>query len=119
MGKIARDPAILLTLIATIVRLAVAHFIDPTPDQQTIADALITAVAGFVVAFFVQHEKQVPALLGLVQAAIAVAINMGFNIDAATQAAIMSVVGGLAALFVRTQVVAPVPAHPEVLGRRV
>lgn len=118
MGKIAREPAIVVTLLATIVRVLVAHFVHPDADVQAWVDAAVTAAGGLIVAVWVRHEGQVPAILGFVQAVIALAIGFGFSIDAAQQAAIMSIVGGLAALFVRQHVVAPVPANPEVLARR-
>lgn len=118
MRKIAREPAIIVTLLATIVRTLVAHFIHPGADEQAWVDAAVTAAGGLIVAVWVRHEGQVPAILGFVQAVIALAVGFGFQIDAAQQAAVMSIIGGLAALFVRQHVVAPVPPNPEVLTRR-
>lgn len=119
MGKIAREPAILITLLATIVRVLVAHFVNPSPDTQAWVDAAVTAAGGLIVALRVKHEGQVPALLGFVQAVLALGVGFGFNLTPDAQAAIMSVVGGLAALFIRTQVVASVPPNPQVLARKV
>lgn len=108
--KLSRDPALYLTLFATAVRLAAAFWLDLSGDQQAVLNAAATAVAGVVVAFIVVRDRQVPALLGLAQALLALGVGFGFNLSAESQAIIMSAVGGVLALFTRTQVVAPVTA---------
>lgn len=117
--KIAREPAVLVTLLATIARVLIAHFVHPAPDTQAWVDAAVTAAGGLIVAVWVRHEGQLPALLGFVQAVLALGVGFGFHISAEQQAAVMSIVGGLAALFVRQHVVAPVPPSPEILARKV
>jgi hypothetical protein len=57
------------------------------------------------------RDGQVPALLGVAQALLALAIGFGLNVGAEGQAVIMSFVGAVAAAFVRTQVVARAPAE--------
>lgn len=107
--KLSRDPALWLFLVASGVRLAAAY--GPwtiTVDVQAAVNALATAIASFIVAAIVVRDKQVPALLGVVQALIALAVGLGLRLDPEMQALIMSGVGGLVAAFVRTQVVAPV-----------
>jgi hypothetical protein len=109
--KLSRDPALWLFLVATGVRLLAAY--GPwtiTVDVQAAVNALATAIASFIVAAIVVRDKQVPALLGIVQALIALAVGLGLRLDPEMQALIMSGVGGLVAAFVRTQVVAPVSA---------
>lgn len=106
--KLGRDPALYLTAFATVVRLVAAFFIDLSPDQQAWLNAVATAVAGLVVAFIVRRDGQVPAILGFVQAVIALAVGFGADLSAEQQAVVMSLIGALAAAFVRTQVVAPV-----------
>lgn len=116
--QITREPALLITLLATIVRVLVAHFVVTTPAAQTWVNAVVTAAGGLVVAVWVKHNGQVPAILGFVQAVLALAVGFGFALSPGEQAAIMSIVGGLAALFVRQHVIAPggSEAHVDTLG---
>ena len=110
--RLSRDPALWLFLVATGVRLLAAY--GPwtiTVDVQAAVNALATAIASFIVAAIVVRDKQVPALLGVVQALIALAVGLGLRLDPEMQALIMSGVGGLVAAFVRTQVDAPIDAN--------
>lgn len=106
-----REPALWLTLVATLVRLAAAHWINITADQQAVLNAVAAALAGLFVASIV-HRGQPAALLGFISALLALAVGFGLNLTAEKQALIMSAVGAIVAMFVRTQVVAPVPAIP-------
>jgi hypothetical protein len=109
--KLARDPAIWLTLIATAVRLLAAFGPwDISVDVQAYINAAATAVASFIVAAIVVHDGQVPALLGVAQALLALAVGLGLKLDPQMQALVMSFVGGVVAAFVRTQVTAPISA---------
>jgi hypothetical protein len=117
--SLSRDPAIWLTAFATTVRLVAAFWIDLSGEQQAVLNAVATALASFIVAVMVRKEGQVPALLGVVQAIIALAVGFGAHLSAEQQAIIMSVIGGVVAAFVRTQVVAaktidgdPAPRQP-------
>jgi hypothetical protein len=110
MIRLSRDPAIYLSLFATVVRLAAAFVFHLSDNQQAVLNAVATAVAGLAVALWVRRDGQVAAVLGVAQALLALAIGFGLNVSAEGQAIIMSFVGTLAAAFVRTQVVAPVSA---------
>ena len=111
MLKLSRDPALWLTLVATAVRLLAAFVVHLSDEQQAVLNALATAVAGLVVALVVRRDGQVPAILGVAQAILALAVGFGLDVSAEGQAVIMSFVGALAAAFTRTQVVAPVSAE--------
>lgn len=104
--KLSRDPALYLTLFATLVRLVAAFWIHLGDEQQAVLNACATAVAGLVVAVWVRRDGQVAALLGVVQAVLALAVGFGLNVSAEGQAVIMSFVGAAAAMFIRTQVTA-------------
>lgn len=110
MSKLSRDPALYLTLFATMVRLAAAFFLHLSIDQQAVLNAAATAVAGLIVAFWVARDGQVAAILGVAQALLALGVGFGLHVSAENQAVIMSFVGALVAAFVRTQVTAPVSA---------
>lgn len=108
--RLSRDPALYLTLFATLVRFAAAFVFHFNDGQQAVLNAAATAVAGLIVALVVKKDGQVAAILGVFQALIALAVGFGLDISAERQAVIMSVVGAVAAAFVRSQVVAPVSA---------
>lgn len=111
MRILGREPAVLLALFATIVRLISAFWIDLTTDQQSVLNAVATALVGLIIAAVVKNGL-VAAVLGFVQAVLALALGFGLEITAENQAVIMSFVSAIVAMFVRTQVTAPVP--PEV-----
>jgi hypothetical protein len=111
MLKLSRDPALWLTLVATAIRLTAAFVVHLSDEQQTVLNALATAIAGLVVALVVRRDGQVPAILGVAQAILALAVGFGLDVSAEGQAVIMSFVGAAAAAFTRTQVTAPVSAE--------
>lgn len=108
--RLSRDPALWLGLIAAVIQLVAAFIFPLTVDQQAVLNALAVSVAGVLTAFIVRRDGQAAAIVGLAQAAIAVGLGFGLNIPADGQAAIMAVVSTAAAMFVRTQVTAPVDA---------
>lgn len=109
MRLLGREPAALLALFATAVRLVAAFWIDLTDEQQAILNAVATALVGLLIAAVVRRDGLIAAILGFVQALLALAIGFGLDLSAESQAVIMSFVGATAAMFVRTQVVAPTP----------
>lgn len=109
--KLSREPAIYLTAFATLVRLAAAFWFNLSDGQQAILNAAATAIAGLIVAIWVRRDGQLAALLGLVQGGLALAVGFGAHLSAENQALLMSAVGALVAMFLRTQVTAPVSAE--------
>ena len=116
--KLFREPALLLTLVATAVRLVSAFWVHVSDDQQTWINAAATAVAAAIVAVWVRREGQVPAILGAIQALLALAVGFGLHWTPEQQAIFMSFVGAIAAFYVRTQVVAPVAPDGSAVSRR-
>lgn len=103
-----REPAVWLALIATALKLMSAFWWDLSVDQQSVLNAVATATVGLIVAMIV-HDGQVASVLGFAQALLALAIGFGLHLSPEIQATIMSFVGVVVAMFVRTQVIAPVP----------
>ncbi len=108
MYAFKRDPALFVSLGATSIRLISAFFITLSVEQQSALNAVIAAVAGLIVTGLVRDGLPA-AILGVVQALIALALGFGLEISADNQAVVMSFVGTVIAMFVRTQVTAPVP----------
>lgn len=104
-----RDPALWLSLAATVIRLAVGFGLPLSVDQQALLNAALAAAVGLIVAFVVKHDGQVAAITGFIATAIALAIGFGLNLSPENQALIMSAVGTFLAAFTRTQVGSGVP----------
>lgn len=106
-----RDPALILAAVGIAVKLAVALGWNASADVQTAVNAIAAAAVGLIVAFLVR-DGQVPAVLGLVQAGIALLLGLGFHLSGDLQAGIMSGVAIVLAIATRTQVSVPVPQIP-------
>lgn len=106
---LGREPALILSLVATAVKLLSAFVIAVSPDQQAVINAAAAALVGVLVAAAV-HNGLPAAILGLAQALISLAVGFGLHLAADQQAVLMSFAGSVVAMFVRTQVIAPVPA---------
>lgn len=109
MKIFGREPAAWLALVAVAVKLIAAFGVDLSTDQQAILNAIAAALVGLIVAVLV-HDGLAAALYGVAQAALALAVGFGLGWSADRQAIVLSAVQIAIAMFVRTQVTAPVPA---------
>ncbi|MFF0409048.1 hypothetical protein ACFYUY_01260 [Kitasatospora sp. NPDC004745] len=105
-----REPALWLGFIAVLVKTLAAFGLHVTNDQQAVINAAAAALVGLAVAI-AAHDGVSAALIGAVQAVIALAVGYGLNWSADQQAVIMSLVAAAVAMWTRTQVTAPVPAQ--------
>jgi hypothetical protein len=109
MPKIfGREPALVLALIAILVKTGAAFGLNVTTDQQAVINAAAAAIVGLIVAI-VAHDGLSAAILGTVQAVIALAVGFGLHWSADQQAVVMSLAAALIAMFVRTQVTVAAP----------
>ena len=110
MGKIfGREPVLWLALVAVIVKFVSAFWIHVSPDQQTGINAVAAAVLGLLIALST-HDGVSAAILGFVQAIVALGVGLGLHLNADNQALVMSLATAVLAMFTRTQVTAPVSA---------
>lgn len=110
MKIFGREPALILGLFASAVQLFSAVVLPLDVGQQGAVNAIAVAVIGFATAAAVSAERAAPAVLGLVQAVLACALAFGLAVDPDVQGAVMAFVTAAVAAYIRTQVVAPVPA---------
>lgn len=107
--KISREPALILALFASIVQM-VSTFVYPlTIDQQGVLNAAAVAVAGLITALLVHSEQLVPAIVGLVQAVLALVLAFNLHLFGGNQVAVMAFITAIGAMFVRTQVIVLTP----------
>lgn len=110
MGKIfGREPVLWLSLVAIVVKVVSAFLVHVSTDQQAVINAAAAAVAGLLVAL-TTHDGVSGAILGVVQAMLALGVGFGLKWTPDQQAMVMSLAATIVAMFVRTQVTAPVPA---------
>lgn len=109
--KLNRDPVWYTNLFAVIIMAVAAFGLPLTLGQQGALNGLVLAIAAIVQAVKV-GEGQLALAVGLFQALIALALAFGLHLSPEQQFVIMSLVTAIASGFLRTQVVAPVPAEP-------
>lgn len=109
MRIFGREPALWLGLVSAVVQLVSALWLPLTVEQQGGVNAVAVAVLGVVTAVAVAKERVAPAVLGLVQAVLALALAFGLHLPDTHQSVIMAFAAAVAAMFTRTQVVAPAP----------
>lgn len=100
-----REPAAWLALVAILVKLVSAFWVNVSVDEQSLINAVAAAVVGLVVAFST-HDGIAAAVYGFAQSALALAVGFGLQWSADQQAVLLSAVSVVLALFTRTQVTA-------------
>lgn len=105
-----REPAVILGLVAAVVQLLSATLMDWSIEQQGYINAVAVALAGVLTAWAISEEAVFAALSGVVSAVIALMLAFGLALSPDLQSSIMVAVSAIGAFWVRTQVVAKVPA---------
>ena len=109
---LGREPSVILGLVAMAVQFVSAFVIEVDQDTQTLINAVAAALVGLIVAFIV-GDGAYAALVGLAQAVLALAMNLGLDWSTDKQGAAMLAVTVLGQFWlVRDRVTAPVPASP-------
>lgn len=104
-----REPAAWLTLVAVLVKLAVAFGWNASPEVQAAVNAVAAAGMGLLIAVLV-HDGLGVALVGFAQSGLALAIGFGLDWSTDRQAVVMAAVTIAVGMWDRTQVTAKVPA---------
>ncbi|MFC1410519.1 hypothetical protein ACEZCY_14775 [Streptacidiphilus sp. N1-12] len=102
-----REPVLWLALVAVIVKFISAFLFHVSVDQQAVINAAAAAVLGLLIALSTRDGVNA-AILGFIQAFVALAVGFGLHLDADHQALLMSLATAVLAMFTRTQVTAPV-----------
>lgn len=120
MGKVfGREPAVLVAAFGAFLQLLTAFGLDISALAQSVTTAVIAAVLGLVVAVKV-GDGVYPAVLGLVQAGVALASHFWLHWSADEQARNLALLMLLVAVFVtRPAVTAPVDASVSPPGKLV
>jgi hypothetical protein len=104
---LGREPAALLTLFAVAVKLFSAFVINVDVNTQAWVNAAAAAGMGLLIAVLTK-DGVVAAILGLVQAGLALAVGLGLDWSADKQGLVLAFVSLVLGAYDRTQVTAPV-----------
>lgn len=108
MKIFGRDPSAWLALVAVIVEMLVAWGLPLSEQQQAGINAVATALFGLLLAALVARDKVIPVAAGLVVAVGQAAIAFGAHLSQHEIAVTGALVTTVLALWLRTQVTAPV-----------
>ena len=113
---LGREPVLWLSLVAISVKVISAFLVHVSTDQQAVINAAAAAIAGLLVAV-TTHDGEPGAILGVVQALLALGVGFGLRWSPEEQAMVMSLASTVVAMFVRTQVTAPVPPSVPIAAK--
>lgn len=106
---LGRDPAVILGFVSAGVQMLVAFGLHMSDNQTASLNAVAAAVLGVATAYYVAKDRVLPAVVGLIQAALTLGLAFGLDWSANQVAMLMAFVAAGAALFgVRPQVTAVV-----------
>jgi Na+/melibiose symporter-like transporter len=104
-SELTGEPALYAALVATLVQFAAAFWLPWSDAMVAGVNAAVLAAAGVWVAFTTRSADNggsvKAAILGFVQAVISAAITFGWDASPEQTAAIMTLVGAAAAVFIR------------------
>lgn len=115
MKIFGREPAVILATASALIQFLSLFVVELTTDQQAVLNAVTAAVIGVVTAAAVARDRLLPAIVGLGQSIIALAVGFGADWSAEQQTALMALVAAAAGMWLRTQVAAPIAATGVVI----
>ena len=105
-----RDAALWLGFIAIATQLGTALYAPFSVELQGSVNAAAVATAGLLTAVFAAADRVPPAVLGFIQAAMALALAFGLGLSPYVQSSIMTALTAAFAAYARTQIVSRVPS---------
>lgn len=104
-----RNPAYWAQALAMVVAVLVSFGFPLTGGQEGLLDALFVAIAAVVTAVVVKADNLVPVFVGVMQAAVAVAVGFGLTWSDTQVGLVVGLINMiLTGVLVRPNVVAPV-----------
>lgn len=118
LAYIGRESMQIAGFVAAGIQLLGSLVLGFTVDQQGLLNAAVVLILGVLSALAVSGEKAAPLVAGAVQAVLACALSFGLLLSAPVQGAVMAFVSAGVALYLRTQVVAPISSDAVSRGGR-
>lgn len=108
MRLFAREPALLLGLIAAGVKL-LGYELDVSDGAQTAINAVAAGVVAIIIAFVAQNGAWAAAILQTAQAVMSLFVGLGLDWSADRQALWMASIAAFLAVVERFMVTPPLP----------
>lgn len=106
-----REPAVVLSLIASAIMMFTSFIYPLTGDQQGALNAVAMGLVGIISFWAIAEDGGLALIIGFAKAVLALGLAFGLNLTAEQQAVLMSFVTILAqAVIIRPNVVAPITA---------
>ncbi len=118
MKVLGREVTMWLGLVAVLVQTLVAYGVDLSEQQQAGINAVATLLMGFVLALSVARDQIVPAAASLLVAVLQLAVSFGAHMDQQEIATAGSLLTTALALWLRTQVTAPIASDGSQVPRQ-
>lgn len=118
MKILNREVTMWLALVAVLVQTLVAYGVDLSEQQQAGINAVATLAMGLFIALSVARDHIVPAASALLVAVLQLAVSFGAHMDQQEIATAGSLLTTVLALWLRTQVTAPVAADGSKVPRQ-
>ena len=112
-----RDPVFIASLAIAFVQILCAFWLPWSDEQQSLVNAAIAFLFSAISVLGLAAERQVPVLVGLAQALLAVAVGFGLELTPEQSTMLVGLVALVAGAWTRTQVVAHIPPPIEMLPR--
>jgi hypothetical protein len=106
-----REPVVVTAFLAAFLQVLSSLVFHWTDGQQAVVNAAISVLLGFAAAAGVAVDKALPALVGVVQAVLAVGIGFGLHLQDTQVSMITAMVAAGVALWTRDRVTAKVGAE--------
>lgn len=107
-----REPALWAAFFAALFSAAGTFLFKLTTDQEGALNGVVAAVLATIV-WRVTKDGTPALILGLIKALIMLAAAWHFSLPPDRQTALMTALSAIIAMFVRTQVAAPIPPPAE------
>lgn len=113
MRIFGRDPALWLALAASVISGLGTFVVHLNVDQEGALNGVVAAIVGLIV-WKLTKDGGPALILGFVKALIVLTAAFHFNLSTDKQTILMTLVSAVVAMFVRTQVAAPIPPPAEI-----
>jgi len=107
-----RDSTLWLGFIAIATQLGTAFYAPFSVELQGSVNAVAVALAGLITAALAGADRVPPAVLGFIQATMALALAFGLGLSPYVQSSVMAALTAGFAAYARTQIVSRVPSPP-------
>jgi hypothetical protein len=115
---LGREITMWVALVAVLVQTLVAYGVDLNEQQQAGINAVATLLMGLFIALSVARDQIVPAAASLLVAVLQLAVSFGAHMNQQEIATAGSLLTTVLAMWLRTQVTAPVAVDGSKVPRQ-